>query len=56
MAVTATVNVKIDSSQAEKTVGQLNETLSNSAKSTNSLKAELRQTIQELQNLQTGTE
>ena len=55
MAVTAQVNVKIDSTQAEKTVGKLNETLSNSAKSANSLRTELRQTIQELQNLQPGT-
>ena len=55
MAVTAQVNVKIDSSQADKTVGKLNETLSQSAKSANSLKAELRQTVQELQNLQPGT-
>ena len=51
MAVTAQVNVKIDSTQAEKTVGKLNETISNSAKSANSLRAELRQTVQELQNL-----
>ena len=55
MAVTAQVNVKIDSSQAEKTVGKLNETINQSAKSANSLKAELRQTVQELQNLQPGT-
>jgi hypothetical protein len=55
MAVTAQVNVKIDSAQASKTVGQLNQDVSNAAKSANSLKAELRQTIQELQNLQPGT-
>ena len=55
MAVTAQVNVKIDSSQAEKTVGKLNETINQSAKSANSLRAELRQTVQELQNLQPGT-
>ena len=55
MAVTAQVNVKIDSSQAEKTVGKLNETISNSAKSANSLRAELKQTVQELQNLQPGS-
>jgi hypothetical protein len=55
MAVTAQVNVKIDSAQASKTVGQLNQDVSNAAKSASSLKAELRQTIQELQNLQPGT-
>jgi hypothetical protein len=55
MAVTAQVNVKIDSAQASKTVGQLNQDVSNAAKSANSLRAELRQTIQELQNLQPGT-
>lgn len=55
MAVTAQVNVKIDSAQASKTVGQLNQDVSNAAKSANTLKAELRQTIIELQNLQPGT-
>jgi len=55
MAVTAQVNVKIDSTQANKTVSQLNQDVSNAAKSASSLKAELRQTIQELQNLQPGT-
>jgi hypothetical protein len=55
MAVTAQVNVKIDSTQASKSVGELNSQINKATGSFSSMKAELRSITQELQGLQAGT-
>ena len=55
MAVTAQVNVKIDSTQASKSVGELNQQINKATGSFSSMKAELRSITQELQGLQAGS-
>lgn len=55
MAVTAQVNVKIDSTQASKSVGELNQQINKATGSFTSMKAELRSITQELQGLQAGS-
>ena len=55
MAVTAQVNVKIDSTQASKSVGELNSQINKATGSFSSMKAELRSITQELQGLQAGS-
>lgn len=52
---TATINVKVDTSEAQKSVNNLNKSINQFGGSAASLKTELRQTIQELQNLQPGS-
>lgn len=56
MAQNAQVNIKVDSNQASQSVNDLNKSLNSTTKSTSSLRAELRQVTQELQNLQPGSE
>ncbi len=53
--VTAQVNVKIDSTQASKSVGELNSQINKATGSFTSMKAELRAITQELQGLQAGS-
>ncbi len=55
MAVTAQVNVKIDATQANKSVGELNQQINKATGSFSSMKAELRSITQELQGLQAGS-
>jgi hypothetical protein len=55
MAQTAQININVNSQSANKTVDQLNKSISSAGGSAASLKAELRKTIQELQGLQPGT-
>ena len=55
MAQTATININVNSQSANKTVDQLNKSISSAGGSAASLKTELRKTIQELQGLQPGT-
>jgi hypothetical protein len=52
---TATINVKVDTAQAQKSINTLNQSINQFGGSAASLKTELRQTIQELQNLQPGS-
>ena len=52
---TATINVKVNTAEAQKSVNTLNQSINQFGGSAASLKAELRQTIQELQNLQPGS-
>jgi hypothetical protein len=56
MAQTAQININVNAQSANKTVDQLNQSISSAGGSAASLKAELRKTIQELQNLQPGTQ
>jgi hypothetical protein len=55
MAQTAQININVNSQSANKTVDQLNQSISAAGGSAASLKAELRRTVQELQSLQPGT-
>lgn len=55
MAQTAQININVNSQSANKTVDQLNKSISSAGGSAASLKTELRKTIQELQGLQPGT-
>jgi uncharacterized coiled-coil protein SlyX len=55
MAQTAQININVNASQAEKTVGDLNSELQQTTKSFNSMKAELRAITQELQGLEPGS-
>ena len=55
MATTATLNINVNAGQASKTVDQLNKDVQKLGGSAASLKAELRQTILELQQLQPGS-
>jgi hypothetical protein len=55
MAQTAQININVNSQSANKTVDQLNKSISSAGGSAASLKLELRRTIQELQGLQPGT-
>lgn len=55
MAQTAQININVNASQAEKTVGDLNSELQQTTKSFNSMKAELRTITQELQGLEPGS-
>lgn len=55
MAQTAQININVNSQSANKTVDQLNKSISSAGGSAASLKAELRKTIQELQGLQPGS-
>jgi len=52
---TATINVKVDTSQAQKSVNDLNQTIGQTNNSTASLKLQLRQITQELQGLEPGS-
>ena len=55
MAVTAQININVNSKQAEGSVEKLSGTINQFAKSANSLKTELRQVTQELQGLDPGS-
>jgi hypothetical protein len=55
MAQTANINIKVDSGQATQNVQGLNSAIDGTSKSTQSLKAELRQITQELQGLEPGS-
>jgi hypothetical protein len=55
MATTAQVNINVNTSQADKSVGELNNKVNSAVKSTASLKTELRQITQELQGLDAGS-
>jgi uncharacterized coiled-coil protein SlyX len=55
MATTAQININVNASQAEKTIGDLNSELKQTTSSFNSMKAELRAITQELQGLEPGS-
>ena len=55
MAVTAQVNINVNSKQAEGNVDKLSDSINKFAGSANSLKTELRQVTQELQGLEPGS-
>lgn len=55
MAVTAQLNININSAQADKSVQQLNKDLNAAGGSASSLRSELRQVTQELQGLEPGS-
>lgn len=52
---TATINVKVNTSEAQKSVNDLNKSIDQTATSTGSLKSQLKQITQELQGLQPGS-
>jgi len=52
---TATINVKVDTTQAQKSVNDLNQTIGQTNNTTASLKLQLRQITQELQGLEPGS-
>lgn len=55
MATTAQININVNAQSANKTVDQLNKSISAAGGSAASLKTELRKTVQELQTLQPGS-
>jgi len=55
MAQTAQINIKVDGKQAEGSVNSLNQSIQGATKNTTSLRAELRQVTQELQQLEPGS-
>jgi len=56
MAQTATININVNSKEAQANADKLSQSINNAGKSSQSLKAELRQLTQELQNLTPGSE
>jgi small-conductance mechanosensitive channel len=55
MAQTAQINIRVDGQQAQGSVSQLNQSLQQTEQTTGSLRAQLRQVTQELQNLEPGS-